>query len=88
MVRNFVTGVVLGGVVAAGGLVVASQIAPIKAKPKADLAVAEQPQIAETQPTTPPEDAAAPAVQPSDAQPEIADPAALSKRPSKPMNRC
>ncbi|MEY4305101.1 MAG: hypothetical protein RIT52_1276 [Pseudomonadota bacterium] len=81
MVRNFVTGVVLGGVVAAGGLVVASQIAPIKAKPKADLAVAGQPQIAETQPTTIPEDAAAPAVQPSDAQPEIADPAALAKPP-------
>ncbi len=83
MVRNFVTGVMLGGVVAAGGLVVASQIAPIKGKPKPELAAAEQPAIPETQPATVPVEAAAPAVQPSEAQPEIADPAPLAKAPAE-----
>lgn len=83
MVRNFVTGVVVGGVVAAGGLVVASQIAPIKVKPKAEVAVAEQPDTTAPQPPAKPVDVAPPAVPPSDEQPEVADPAPVAKAPAE-----
>lgn len=83
MVRNFVTGVVVGGVVAAGGLVVASQIAPIKVKPKVELAAVEQPETSASPRPTEPVDTPPLAVAPSDAQPKIADPAPVATAPAE-----
>lgn len=83
MVRNFVTGVVLGGVVAAGGLVVVSQIAPIKVKTEAGFAEGATPEAAVEEPAAPPETLVTPSVEPSEAQPKIADPAPLAEAPAE-----
>ena len=95
MVRNFVTGVVLGGVVAAGGLVVVSQIAPMK-RPDGiaptELAATETPATAAPEagaPKTvpgavePQAEATIDTDAPGDAQPDVADPAPLADTPAE-----
>lgn len=69
MVRNFVTGVVLGGVVAAGGLAVISQIAPIRGQDR----LAAEGSLAAPEPV-----AKTPAVPVEQPRPVVADPAPLA----------